>query len=57
MCSEAIHERFNTESDTVIHSAQIKTHLSVELAVLYPAWTHYHTKQDFQDQSASITVF
>lgn len=34
MCSEVNHERFNTGSDTVIHSAQIKANLSLELPVL-----------------------
>ncbi len=34
VCSEVKHKRFETGSDTVIHSAQIKSHLSLELTVL-----------------------
>ena len=60
MCSEVNHERFDTGSDTVIHSAQIKTHLLLELPAVYlrgPTGTQCDTKQAHHDQSVFVNMF
>lgn len=63
MCSEVKHERFDTGSDTVIHSTQIKTHLSQELTVIsakdyrniYTVCNN--TMQALHDQSEFVAIF
>lgn len=51
ICSEVKHIRFKTGSDTVIHSAQIKTCLSLELTLLSAKnYTNTSTKQAHHGQ-------
>lgn len=56
MCSEVKRERFDTGSDTVIHSAQIKTHVSLELIVL-SAKNYRNTENKYNDIQHGQSVF
>lgn len=54
VCSEVKHKRFETGSDTVIHSAQIKSHLSLELTVL--SAKNYKSTSDTMTLSEPTTI-
>ena len=56
ICSEVKHLRFKTGSDTVIHSAQIKTCLSLELTLLSAKnYTNTSTKLAHHGQSVAYS--
>lgn len=61
MCSEVKHKRFETGSDTVIHSAHINTHLSLKRMICKELREVEvmcnDTKQTHRNQSLLVTIF